>query len=279
MRSGVLLLVLLCLPALSLATSCSAGPTADAGCSECVDDVSTSDCNWCRANFYKTGAKACTVCPDGTGRLTPTATVSTEASTVCTLKSAPQLKCAQISTSNPYSCSSCPAGSYLESGTQFNDEVSVQGCSTDCKSFASSKTSTQLVPNTDSPAAISCAGCISNCMKCAFATTMKACSGASASCALGYNKQQTACSECRNGYWLKPNKDEPTTVVPTCERCGTNCKKCKDNAGTVECSECWPGWALEGTDKTHCTKSVPVSSASILKIALFSIISLLFIAW
>ena len=85
--------MLLCLPALSLATSCSAGPTADAGCSECVDDVSTSNCNFCNAGYYKTGAAACTACPDGTTRKLPSATTDIETSAVCNIKSAPQLKC------------------------------------------------------------------------------------------------------------------------------------------------------------------------------------------
>ena len=270
MKSITLLLVLLCLPALYVATFCQAGSTKDAGCYDCATTAADSDCNYCKSGYYKTGAKACTACPDGTGRSMPTATTDIETTAVCTIKSAPQLKCG-VATSR-YSCSTCPAGSYKESGYQFGKEVGVTGCSTDCKTFGGEF---QLIPNTETPAQTSCISCDGRCMTCAYSATMKSCSGAGATCAAGYYKQQTVCSECMNGYYLMPNKDEPTAVVPTCEACGANCKKCKDN---TECTSCWPGWALDGTDKANCLKSVPVSFASIFKIAALSI-SALFIAW
>ena len=260
------------MPALYVATFCSAGSTKDAGCSDCATAAADSDCNYCKTGYYKTGAKACTVCPDGTGRSMPTATTDIETTAVCTIKSAPQLKCGVAS--SRYSCSTCPAGSYQESGIQFG-EVSVTGCSTDCKTFTGTGISMRLVPSTDTPAPTSCISCGGSCVKCAFAPTLKACTGPNANCAVGINKQLVACSECANGYYLLPNKDEPTTVPPSCEACGANCKKCKDS---TECTSCWPGWALDGTDKANCLKSVPVSSASIFKIALLSILAL-FIAW
>lgn len=272
MNTRVLLLVLLCLPALTLGAQCVDGATKTSGCSDCLDGTATSDCNFCNAGYWKSGPKACTACSAGTGRAAPPATVAVETSAVCTIKSAPQLKCNIAN--DRYSCTNCPSGSYSESGIQFG-QVLVNGCSTDCKSLSGPL---QFVPNTATPAITSCVSCTdvtSNCVKCAYAPTIKACAGAAAECAAGFNKQLTSCSQCDAGYYLVPNKDEPTAVVPTCGACGANCMACKDS---TQCTSCWPGWALDGTDKANCLKSVPVSASSLIQAALISMITLYF-AW
>lgn len=271
MKTGILLLVLLCLPALSLAVTCSAGATLTSGCRDCNDAAADSDCNWCDHGFYKTAAKACTACPAGTGRSRSSTTTQIETAAVCSFDWAPQLKCA--SASGQYVCATCAAGAYRESGRQF-DYVSVTGCSTDCKSFVGSGASTPLVPQTESPAAVnpSCVSCssTSSCFKCVFAeTTMKQNSFDTP----GTNKQLTKCTECQYGYYLVPNTADPT-IVPTCSQCGANCKKCKDN---TECTECWAGWALDGVKKGSCQKQV-AASTSIFQVTMISILAL-FIGW
>lgn len=274
MRTGTLLLVLLCLPALFLAQqSCSAGTTKDSGCSICATTAADSDCNYCKDGYWKSGAKACTACATGTGRNAASATTDIETAAICTIKSAPQLKCGIAS--DRYTCSTCATGSYVESGMQFGGEVYVNGCTTDCKSLGGE---TQLIPNTDTTAQTSCTSCSSstgNCVKCAYSATLKRCAGVNQFCQAGASKQLTTCSQCANGYYLLPNKDEPTAVIPSCASCGANCKTCKDN---TECSSCWPGWAFDGTDKANCLKSVPVSSSNILAAGIISILAL-FIAW
>lgn len=149
-------------------------------------------------------------------------------------------------------------------------EVSATGCSTDCKSF-DNRGVQQLLPQTETPARTSCVRCSSrsNCVKCKFAAaTQKSSAGSTP----GSDKQLIECTECGNGYYLKNNAD--TTITPTCEACGANCKTCKD---ATECTTCYPGWALDGTDKVNCLKAVAISG-NIIKAALISILAL-FIAW
>lgn len=272
MTSKTVLLVLLCLPAISLTQGfCSTGSTRASGCASCATAAADSDCDYCGSGYWKSGAKTCTACPNGTGRTTPTATTAIETAAVCTTKSAPQLKCA-IAESR-YSCATCPTGSYLEAGGIF-EEIQVVGCSTDCKSFYNKLTGFKLVPAADTLPQTECIRCDSNCARCEFTTTLKGCAGSSAFCAVGATKQRTTCTECSNGYYLLPDKDEPTAVVPSCASCGANCKKCKDS---TECTECWGGWALDGADKANCLKAVSVS-ASILQAAILSILAVS-IAW
>lgn len=271
MRSGILLLVLLGLPAISLAASCNPAIT---NCGDCSDTTATADCNYCNSGYFKETAKTCKACPDGTGRTSTSAAVAgTEtAAAVCTIKSAPQLKC--VIASGRYACSTCATGSFTESAVLHGGEASGTGCSTDCKSFENNGVQS-LVPQTETPALTSCVRCNSgnngrsNCLKCKFAAaTQKSSSGGTP----GSNKQLTECTECANGYYLKNNAD--TTITPTCETCGANCKTCKDDTA---CQTCYPGWALDGTDKVNCLKSVAVSG-NIIKAALISILAL-FIAW
>lgn len=259
------LLLVLCLPAVSLAMTCSAGATRDSGCLDCVDNTATSDCNWCKSGYYKTGPKACTICPDGMGRRAPSSAVSgTETSAVC-FKCAPQLKCKNCG-SDPFSCSECATGSLLEGGYMF-DKMYIQGCSTDCKSFSTNS----LVPLTRPNPATSpeyCTGCPSNCVKCEFTSTLKGYVGEPAP----YSKENKLCTQCDAGHYIQPNNDP--TVVPSCSTCGANCKKCKDR---TECNECFPGWAFDGSAKDACTKAV-AASARLLQGALVSILAL-FLAW
>lgn len=257
-----LLLVLLCLPALSLATYCRPGATLDSGCSDCADETGTSDCNWCRSGHYKTGPKTCTPCPENFGRIEPSVAITgVETSAVC-FKCSPQLNCKNCG-SSPFSCISCAAGAYIEYGEVFGS-IEVSGCSTDCKSFSGKRPS--MVPNTQTPASTYCTQCGSNCAKCAY-TTLKEYVGQTET-----RSQATICETCNPGFFLQANKDP--TVVPSCAICGANCKKCKDR---TECTECFPGWAFDGSAKDGCTKAV-ASSASLLQGALLSIFAL-FIAW
>lgn len=259
-----LLLVLLCLPALSLAVDCQAGATKDSGCSDCVDTTPTSDCNWCKNGFYKTGPKACTACPANTGRSQPGSAITvTETDSVC-WKCSPQLKCKSCNYT-PFKCSECATGSYTESGVLFG-AMRITGCSTDCKTF-STATEPYLVPNVETPPLTYCSNCPYDCAKCSYTTTLKGYAGETT-----INKQRTVCEVCNPGFYLLPNKD--TTIIPSCENCGANCKKCKDR---TECNECFPGWALDGSDKAACTKAVAVS-AFLLQGAFLSIIALI-IGW
>ena len=259
-----LLLVLLCLPALSLALTCQAGATKDSGCSDCVDGTATSDCNWCKDGFYKTGPKACTACPMNTGRREPYATVTgTETEALC-WKCAPQLKCKSCNY-HPYECSECATGSYRESGKMFG-HIGITGCSTDCKTFSEAGTLTML-PNMQTPPATYCVSLPYDCIKASYTSTLKGYAGENP-----ISPQRLACQECNTGFYLVPDKDP--TIVPSCQACGANCKKCKDR---TECNECFPGWAFEGSAKDACTKAV-ASSASLLQGALLSIFAL-FIAW
>lgn len=277
MKSFYLLAVLLALATFTSAQSqrCASGSTKDTGCYWCATSAVDSDCDYCDNGYFKSGLKACTPCPAGTGRDRASAATAIETNAICTIKSAPQLKCAIAS--DRYSCRTCPAGSYFESGLLFG-EVSVNGCSTDCKSLGGSY---QLIPAIETPAITSCTSCsksfssTNNCAKCEFAPTLKSCDGGSNNCAVGNNKQQTKCIECRSGYYLLANKAEPLAVVPSCESCGTNCKSCKDN---TECTTCWPGWTTDVTDKANCLKSLPVSSGNILAATLMCILAT-FVAW
>lgn len=270
MQLYVLVLALLSLPALLLAQqACAAGATNDTGCAICATSAADSDCNYCRDGYWKSGAKACTACPTGTGRLNPNSTVQVESSAICIVKSAPQLNCAIANST--LACSACPAGTYLEYGL-IHDTYQAVGCSKDCKSFATSSPflPVNMVPATDTPAPTQCALCTSYCAKCDFAPTLRKCDRED--CKTG-DKKTTACTECRAGYYILANKD--TTVVPTCDACGANCRTCKDK---TECISCFAGWAMDGTDKSGCFKSAPSASASIFQIALFSVLAL-FVAW
>ena len=164
---------------------------------------------------------------------------------------------------------------YREQGGQLFGLFGTNGCSSDCNSFNAVTDGTKLIPQaeTPAPAVLQCVSCgTSGCTKCVFAeATMKA----NAQQTPGTNKQLTKCTECISGYYVLPNAAD-SNIVPSCARCGANCKKCKDN---TQCDECFPGWALEGTNKRSCTKKVPISSAGgIIPAAMLSLLALV-ISW
>lgn len=266
MKSAVLLLVLLSLPALSITAICDASIV---GCSSCATTAAGSDCNFCKDGYYKSSTTACTACPQGTGRFASTTTTDIETTAVCNFDWAPQLNC--LTAGGTYSCSTCPTGTYREAGGLLFDTFSANGCSADCKSFAGARTTVRILPKTVDPPATSCASCRDGCTKCEFAdATMRSSAGSQA----GSEPQLTKCTECINGYYVLLNAADPT-IVPTCAPCGANCKKCKDN---TQCDECFAGWALDGTNKRSCLKKVAISAASIVQITLLCLSALL-ISW
>lgn len=248
MKTALFLLALTCLCPVAFAGSCAAGATKDSGCADCVDASATSDCNWCSTGYYKTGPKACTICPTGRGREINPVVVASETDAVCH-KCAVQLNCQTCS--DPFTCiTKCAEGRYLEAGLESG--VNAVGCTTQCNTYGTNR----LVPKTANPPVYgcqNCAGAASNCAKCEYTSTQRA----NADSTAGVNVQQRTCLECSDSYYLVPNAD--ATIVPSCVRCGANCKKCKDK---TDCTECLSGWAKDAGETGTCSKQVSTSSDS-----------------
>lgn len=267
MSSALLLLALVCLPFVSAAdVACSPGATKDSGCSMCVNADATSDCSYCKQDFYKFDAKNCKECPDGTYKRNPGAATGTETVDAC-LKCPPQLNCKHCADDSVWQCDSCPTGMFREAGGILFDKFPATGCSKDCQMFTKYRLS--FLPKEETPASTNCVLCSYKCAKCDFAPTMKNCD--SDICAPGANKQLTNCTECEPGYYVLANKNP---LVPgDCRECGANCKTCKDR---TECTECFPGWSKNGTEKDGCTKATPASSESfVLKVLTASFVALI----
>lgn len=251
--SLLLVLVWVTLPTLLFCFRCSDGPTKASGCFECSDSNPESECLYCNHHFYKTSTNFCTECPDGTGRTTPNVTTEIEPASVC-LRCNPQLGCKHCN-SNPSFCQVCPTNQFKE--TTEMSGVSMIGCSSDCKTW--NKDGRYFAPRPAVYPTLDCLTCREGCSKCEMAPTLKQCSQASPSCQVGANEQLTKCLECKDAYFLEPNKEDPVNIVPTCMSCGPNCKKCKDRS---ECLECLAGWVKNGDEKDGCTKVAPVAATA-----------------
>jgi hypothetical protein len=236
-------LIAFVLAVLLLTANVNSVPCADGtigkihNCLDCATTAYDSECNYCPSGYYKFDANSCKQCPGGTGRTTVLSYTPIENVNVCG-KCAPQLNC-DTCTGEPYSCTSCSNGKFLEIAT-FSNSIYGFGCSTNCQAFGN----TSLVPNSVSNVAPNyCNNCGVGCAKCEYSPYMRPRAGANTS------PDTIKCLEAAQSYYLLPNTSD-SSIVPRVMRCGANCKKCTDR---LNCQECMPGWGKFPDETGDCS--------------------------
>ena len=96
-----------------------------------------------------------------------------------------------------------------------------------------------------------------NCFPGSFLTSNKTCQSCAFPCASCTNSSAQACSSCALGYVFSPNTQECFLVDDPIQNCANQYQV---NADQIDCSLCYPGYAITPYGCTPCVRNCLVCS-------------------